>query len=158
MTLYDAEFTTVRDQAGKERRSMVDGLGRLARVDEPDGSGNLGSKSAPVQPTFYSYDALGNLTQVSQGVQRRSFVYSSLSRLISATNPESGTTTYQYDNNGNLSSKTDARGITTQNRSPVSCREYFTRAARREASDFAERARELANYSFQCQAFKWSQG
>lgn len=32
---------------------------------------------------------------------------------MSATNPESGTVSYQYDNNGNLTQKTDARSITT---------------------------------------------
>lgn len=112
-TAYDANFTTVTDQAGKLRRSMVDGLGRLVRVDEPDASGNLGATNSPVQPTSYGYDALGNLTTVNQGSQTRSFVYSSLARLTSATNPESGTVSYQYDNNGNLSQKTDARNITT---------------------------------------------
>ncbi len=63
--------------------------------------------------TSYQYDALNNLTQVTQGSQTRTFIYDSLSRLTSATNPESGTITYQYDNNGNLTSKTDGRGITT---------------------------------------------
>jgi len=42
----------------------------------------------------------------------RTFVYDSLSRLTSATNPESGSTLYSYDANGNLISKTDARGVT----------------------------------------------
>ena len=32
---------------------------------------------------------------------------------MSATNPESGTINYSYDNNGNLTNKTDARSITT---------------------------------------------
>jgi len=113
VTGYDAEFTTVTDQAGKVRRSMIDGLGRLARVDEPGGSGGLGDKTSPNQPTSYTYNALNNLTQVNQGAQTRTFVYSSLSRLISATNPESGPVTYVYDNNGNLTSKTDARPVTT---------------------------------------------
>ena len=36
----------------------------------------------------------------------RSFVYDSLSRLTSATNPESGTITYGYDANGNLKTRT----------------------------------------------------
>ena len=112
-TAYDAPFTTATDQAGKVRRSMTDGLGRLTRVDEPDASGNLGATTSPVQSTSYSYDALANLTTVNQGSQTRSFVYSSLSRLTSATNPESGTLGYQYDNNGNLTQKTDARGIVT---------------------------------------------
>ncbi|HKO42112.1 MAG TPA: hypothetical protein VJU84_02390, partial [Pyrinomonadaceae bacterium] len=109
-TSYDAEFTTVTDQAGKTRRSKVDGLGRLIRVDEPDSSGNLGTTGAPTQPTSYVYDVAGNLKTVTQGVQTRTFVYSSLSRLASATNPESGTISYLYDNNGNLTKKTDPRG------------------------------------------------
>ena len=112
-TTYDAHFTTVTDQAGKVRRSMTDGLGQLARVDEPDDNNNLGTVTSPNQATGFSYDALGNLTTVSQGVQTRTFVYSSLKRLASAINPESGLISYQYDNNGNLLTKTDARNITT---------------------------------------------
>ena len=50
-----------------------------------------------------------------QGSQTRTFVYSSLGRLTSATNPESGTVSYGYDNNSNLTSKTDARGVVTEN-------------------------------------------
>lgn len=50
---------------------------------------------------------------VTQGIQTRSFAYSSLSRLLSATNPESGLIQYAYDNNGNLTRKTDARGVQT---------------------------------------------
>lgn len=111
-TAYDAEFTIVTDQAGKKRRSMVNGLGQLARVDEPDGSNNLGTTAAPVQPTGYAYDALSNLTQVVQGTQIRTFNYSSLARLTSATNPESGHVNYTYDAGGNLLTKTDARSVT----------------------------------------------
>ena len=50
-TAYDANFTTVTDQAGKVRRSMVDGLGRMVRVDEPDNSNNLGTTTSPAQAT-----------------------------------------------------------------------------------------------------------
>src|SRR5260370_13132071 len=39
------------------------------------------------------------------------FIYNSLKRLTSAANPESGTINYQYDNNGNLTQKNDARGV-----------------------------------------------
>src|SRR5205814_780318 len=46
---------------------------------------------------------------VSQGSQTRTFIYDSLKRLTSAINPESGTVGYQYDNNGNLTQKTDPR-------------------------------------------------
>lgn len=74
--------------------------------------------------TLYQYDALGNLICVEQhgGVSGtgcsadssldnsspwrvRRFTYDSLSRLLTAKNPESGTITYFYDNNGNLTQK-----------------------------------------------------
>jgi YD repeat-containing protein len=49
---------------------------------------------------------MDNLISVTQGVQTRSFTYDSLNRLISAVNVESGRTCYLYDNDGNLSSRT----------------------------------------------------
>ena len=112
-TTYEANFTTVTDQAGKVRRSLVDALGRLKRVDEPDNSGNLGQTTNPTQPTSYAYDVLGNLTTVTQGSQTRTFTYDSLSRLRTAVNPESGTISYQYDDNGNMVVMSDARSVST---------------------------------------------
>jgi RHS repeat-associated protein len=111
-TAYDANFTTVTDQALRMRRSMSNGLGQLVRVDEPgdpNTNNSLGTTDNPAQPTNYAYDTLGNLLTVNQGSQTRSFTYSSLARLLTATNPESGTLSYQYDNNGNLLQKTDPR-------------------------------------------------
>lgn len=50
---------------------------------------------------------MDNLSSVTPAAgQGRSFVYTSLKRLASATNPESGTTTYTYDANGNLATRT----------------------------------------------------
>jgi RHS repeat-associated protein len=103
VTDYDAEKTTVTDQTGRKRRSVFDALGRLTQVFEAP------NDAAYNHLTSYSYDALGNLKQVAQGAQTRSFNYSSLSRLTSAQNPESGTTQYQYDAGGNLILKSDPR-------------------------------------------------
>lgn len=51
---------------------------------------------------------------MAQGAETRSFTYDSAGRLLSATNLESGTISYNsYDGNGNLTKKTDARGIAT---------------------------------------------
>ena len=86
---------------------------------------------SPVDPsvalrTLYTYDALGNLTCVEQHGDAttgtgcsaapsndatspwrvRRFTYDSLSRLVVAKNPESGTITYTYDADGNLLQKT----------------------------------------------------
>ncbi|MGD9560857.1 MAG: RHS repeat domain-containing protein [Pyrinomonadaceae bacterium] len=112
-TDIDANATTVTDQAGKLRRSITNGLGQLIRVDEPNSSNQLGTISSPTQATNYTYDTLNNLTIVTQGSQTRTFTYSSLSRLLNASHPESGTISYGYDLNGNLTQKTDARNIVT---------------------------------------------
>jgi RHS repeat-associated protein len=65
--------------------------------------------------TLYSYDALGNLLRVDQKGsspndstqwRTRTFAYDTLSRLLTANNPESGTITYSYDLDGNLLQKT----------------------------------------------------
>jgi RHS repeat-associated protein len=65
--------------------------------------------------TLYQYDALGNLLRVDQkGTapsdstqwRTRTFTYDSLSRLLTATNPESGTISYVYDADGSLLQKT----------------------------------------------------
>ena len=122
-TEYFAEYTTVTDQAGKQRRSATDAAGRIARVDEAGPSGSLGDRGAPARPTCYSFDAQSNLTRVRQGGQwqsqggrwqcvggqARSFEYSTLSRLSSAENPESGKSFYEYFPNGSLKKKIDPR-------------------------------------------------
>jgi RHS repeat-associated protein len=99
---------TVTDETGKQRRSQSDALGRLITVWEPDANGNLSFE------TDYQYDANGNLLQANQqgGTsdstqwRTRTFTFDSLSRLTTATNPESGTISYSYDGNGNLTAKT----------------------------------------------------
>ena len=82
--------------------------------------------------TQYFYDALGNLLCVEQhgnvagtGCSAppssdssspwrvRRFTYDSLSRLLTANNPESGLISYQYDNDGNLLQKTSPQANQT---------------------------------------------
>jgi RHS repeat-associated protein len=106
VTDYDAELVLVTDQAGKNRKSGIDALGRLVKVwEDPLGANH---------ETTYIYNALDSLTTVEQGAQTRTFNYDSLKRLTSATNPESGTVSYRYDANGNLLTKTDARKWVTR--------------------------------------------
>lgn len=75
--------------------------------------GTDGLGSSPLI-TLYNYDALNNLLSVQQegGTtdtsqwRIRTFTYDSLSRLLSANNPESGNVAYSYDANGNVATKT----------------------------------------------------
>jgi YD repeat-containing protein len=96
---------TVTDQTGKSRKGITDALGRLITIyEDPNGLNYL---------TSYEYDVLDNLITVTQGTQTRTFTYDSLSRLLTAVNPESGTVSYQYDENENLLVKTEAREVST---------------------------------------------
>jgi RHS repeat-associated protein len=113
-TTFSLNTATVVDQAGKSRKSVTDGLGRLTQVFEDPAGLNY--------ETDYGYDTLGNLLCVGQkGTnsgsftncasipstwRARTFTYNSLSQLLTAANPESGTISYTYDSNGNLSTKT----------------------------------------------------
>jgi RHS repeat-associated protein len=105
-TSYAANCATVTDEATKARKSCTDGLGRLKQVFEDPSGFNY--------ETDYTYDVLDNLLTVNQKGgdsnsahwRPRTFGYNSLSQLLSAANPESGTISYGYDNGGRLTSKT----------------------------------------------------
>lgn len=105
---YSGNTVTFTDEDGNQWERLTDGAGRLSEVLEPTGT----SKS-PTLETDYQYDALDDLTRVDQwggtgssGDRVRTFVFDGLGHLTSATNPESGTTTYTYDANGNVLTKT----------------------------------------------------
>ena len=117
-TSYNSNTATVTDEAGNKRKSVRDALDRITQVTEDPGG--LG------YATSYSYDALDNLTRVTQGSQTRTFGYDSLGRLLCASNPESrvgsaacsgatlptaGVDRYVYDNNSNLTRHTNTRGV-----------------------------------------------
>lgn len=119
-TTYSGNSVTVTDQAGKSRKSVTDALGRLVEVYEDPNGQNY--------QTTYLYDVQNNLVKVTQGTQQRFFMYDSLKRLIRVRNPEQAilealnvsdpvsgnnawSLSYQYDANGNLTQKTDARGV-----------------------------------------------
>jgi RHS repeat-associated protein len=117
-TDYSGDRVLVKDQAGRERVSRSDALGRVTEVWEvtPQESGAEASTVAlasfPGHPeaahgylTKYRYDALGNLRMVEQEgkhlgqmvTQRRFFAYDSLSRLLRVKNPEQGALTADAD-------------------------------------------------------------
>jgi RHS repeat-associated protein len=112
-TSYSANVTAVTDETGRQRQTTEDALGRLTKVLEPDAS-----SGALSYETVYEYNPNGQLTGVTQkGAagsdqwRTRAFVYDTLGRLMSANNPESGLITYDYDFDGDVLHKTDARGV-----------------------------------------------
>ena len=148
------DWVDFADENGNDWQRTTDSFGRLTSVIEPSG-GASGTGGVPTMETDYSYDILNNLVSVNQNgksgtdtARLRRFIYDSLSRITSATNPESGTIGYSYDANSNLSTKMNARGITTTfsydvvnrllsksyssndaSKTPVSCFQYDTSSA-----------------------------
>jgi RHS repeat-associated protein len=111
----------ITDQAGKKRKGITDALGNMVKVIEDPTGQNLA--------TDYVFDTLGNLRRITQGGQYRYFYHSSLGRLLYAKQPEQNTNTnlsvtdpitgntawsvkYEYDDNGNIVSTTDAKNST----------------------------------------------
>jgi YD repeat-containing protein len=137
-TDYKGDRILVTDQAGKKRLSRTNSLGLLKDVWEitPNDPSQypgieavtFGAQSFHGLLTHYDYSVLADLVKVAQGSQQRFFMYDSLKRLIRARNPEQSTNAglalsdsitgnsgwsvgYQYDASGNLTQKTDARGV-----------------------------------------------
>jgi YD repeat-containing protein len=113
-TVYNGNSVTYTDEKGHKWARTYDAFGRLAQVLEPN------SANVPTFATSYTYDALNDLKTVTQNGDTnsggtphiRQFSYTGLAQLKTATNPESGTTSYSYDLNGNLYQKADANGVT----------------------------------------------
>lgn len=128
--VYSGAKTDIYDEQRHHWQQTADGLGRLTMVKEPD------SSNTPTFETDYTYDWLSNLKSVNQKgrsgtdtARVRTFTYDSLSGLVCASNPENGTGAtcppsatgtipqgvlhYVYDADGNVSSRTDARGVVT---------------------------------------------
>lgn len=105
--IYSSNTVTKQDASGSQWGYTMDALGRLIKVIEPNSA-----------ETDYAYSTF-TTTVTQKGTSgetprpARTFTVDSLGRTVTVVEPESGTTSYTYDNNSNLSTKTDARGITT---------------------------------------------
>jgi YD repeat-containing protein len=64
----------------------------------------------PLQTT--TYDEMGRVVSVTDGLTTTSMTYDSLGRKTQIVDGDMGTWNYAYDNNGNVTSQTDARGAT----------------------------------------------
>lgn len=126
-TFTQGSWVDSTDEVGNHMQYVSDALGRLRAVMEPNpSSGTLALE------TDYTYNGLGNLTNVNQKgasgntARTRTFSYDTFSRLISSSNPETGTISYSYkppsapcntnDQLGDVTmpcSKIDVRSVTT---------------------------------------------
>jgi len=111
---YETAGPAPSGENSKSRQLEYDALGRLTSVCEVTSGGGSGTCSqtnlATGFYTTYAYDALNDLTGVSQNaqasgsVQTRTSSYDDLGRMTSESNPETGTTTYIYDSDATCGS------------------------------------------------------
>ncbi len=104
---YAGATTTVTDPAGLQRKFETDALGRRIKTTEPD----VANGNSLTQETSFTFNVFDEPLTSIQGSQTRTRVYDALGRLTSATDPESGTVGFVY-NNWNLATQvTDARNV-----------------------------------------------
>ncbi|MBE0447666.1 MAG: RHS repeat protein, partial [Actinobacteria bacterium] len=94
-------FETIKGN-GIKSVSLFDGAGRLTQIADPGTSTDNPSICILLR---YTYDANGNIIQVSAAEGTQSFTYDGLNRLTSWTDETGTTTTYTYDKVGNLTKK-----------------------------------------------------
>ena len=112
---YTGNITSIKNPRLNTKSQAVDGLGRLTKVTEEDGT-----------IAYYGYDPLGDLlsvihddpdpancTAATPNARARCFTYDSLKRLKTALNSETGSIGYTYDENSNLKTKTAKSGVIT---------------------------------------------
>ncbi|MGH9631655.1 MAG: RHS repeat domain-containing protein, partial [Bryobacteraceae bacterium] len=108
---YEGNAVKVTDPAGKWKWMVMDAMGNLVRVHEPNPAGGEFL-------TYYTYDVLNHLTQVTMPrggtTQTRTWVYNAKQQVQSVTMPETGTVSYIYNTDGTVATKTDAKGIRTE--------------------------------------------
>jgi RHS repeat-associated protein len=116
--------TLARDQWGRERWGRTDYDGKLVEVMEPKPDGTSAMEASGNLQTTYSYSVIGNLTQVNQGAQTRTFKYDWLGRLTNQKLAETEATLddngaagstwsdyFKYDDRSNLIERIDARRV-----------------------------------------------
>lgn len=106
---YDADdnLALVTDARARRTGHDHDALGRLrSTLQDIDGVAAL---------TQYQYDVMDRLTQVIDPNGRTTaYTYNGFGDLMGQQSPDTGQTSFAYNAAGNLYTKTDARGITSQ--------------------------------------------
>lgn len=104
---YDknGNLETMTEALAQRTRQEYDPLDRLKRRLEDETGLKIETK--------YEYDALDNLTKVTDPRQKSTtYTYNAFGEVTQEVSPDRKTTTYTYDSAGNLISKVDARNVT----------------------------------------------
>lgn len=106
-TAYEGQWTTVTDQRLKQSSQIRNGKGEL--VVAVDAAG---------MSTYFGYDAAGNLRRIERdagaGIVANAFVHDALGRKVEQSDPDTGTTRFEYNALGELIAQIDAENNRTE--------------------------------------------
>lgn len=104
------EQTLSVDALGHQVGGLVDALDRKNYIQRY--TGNSPATYGVYATTKYSYDSQDQLTQILQpdGTSKTTYQYDMAGRKTSMSDPDTGTVSYSYDQNGNSTETVDARG------------------------------------------------
>jgi YD repeat-containing protein len=106
---YADNSFTITDPTAKQIQYQLDGVGRTQAANEPD----VTNGNSLTQNTSYAYTVRDELKQVTQGSQSRIYTYDDAGRLVQVQTPESGITSYQFNQFDLITQRTDNRGVIT---------------------------------------------
>ncbi len=102
---YDkaSNTTSITDQNGAQAAYTYDALNRLTAESAP--AGLAGVSGAPAVSRSYGYDNAGNRTSLTTAAGTTAYNYNAAGELTTSTDPSNTTTTYGYNNDGQLTSQ-----------------------------------------------------
>ena len=96
-------------------RSVTTKIGGKSYTKTTDAWGNVKTSSDPVSSVSYVYNSMGKPVEIDCEGSKTLVEYDAVGNKTSMTDPDAGTTTYEYAADGKLLKQTDACGIVTTN-------------------------------------------
>lgn len=96
-------------------RSVTTKIGGKSYTKTTDAWGNVKTSSDPVSSVSYVYNSMGKPVEIDCEGSKTLVEYDAVGNKTSMTDPDAGTTIYEYAADGKLLKQTDARGIVTTN-------------------------------------------
>ncbi len=120
---YGDRVTTVPPTGGTPTSTVTDALGRTTETDQyttqptvttgvANGATTVAITGGATQATTDAYNVRGENSDVRSAGEDWHTNYNLLGETTSSSNPNSGTTSETYDNDGNVAAATDAKGAT----------------------------------------------
>lgn len=97
------------------KRSVTTAIGNKSYTKTYDAWGNVKLSEDPLSSVAYIYNSMGKPVQITTNGNSLTFDYDEVGNRISMTDPNAGTTSYEYAADGRILKQADANGVVTKN-------------------------------------------